>query len=110
YDFPGNVRELRNIIEDAFVFTEGHYIQPDKLSLHKSLLTSDIGDNDSPLEMLKNIHKLTREEAQLQFEKEYYRRLLQDTLWNIHEASKIAGHSREWLSKKLKRLGLKNVN
>ena len=37
YDFPGNVRELRNIIEDAFVFTEGHYIQPDKLSFHKSL-------------------------------------------------------------------------
>ncbi len=110
YDFPGNVRELRNIIEDAFVFTEGYYIQPDKLSFHKSLVSVEVEDDDSPLQMLKNIHKLTREEAQLQFEKEYYRRLLQDTLWNIHEASKIAGHSREWLSKKLKRLGLKNVN
>jgi DNA-binding NtrC family response regulator len=110
YDFPGNVRELRNIIEDAFVFTDGNFIQPDKLSFRKSLIASEVVDNNNPLEMLKNIDKLSREEAQLHFEKEYYRRLLQSSLWNIHEAAKIAGHSREWLSKKLKRLGLKNVN
>jgi DNA-binding NtrC family response regulator len=110
YDFPGNVRELRNIIEDAFVFTDGYYIQPDKLSFRKSLVAADMGGNNSPLEMLKNIDKLSRKEAQIQFEKEYYGRLLQASFWNIHEAAKVAGHSREWLSKKLKMLGLKNVN
>jgi len=110
YDFPGNVRELRNIIEDAFVFTEGNYIQPDKLSFRKSVLPAADTEDDSPLQLLHNIHQFSREEAQLQFEKEYYRRLLQANYWNIHDAAKIAGHSREWLSKKLKRLGLKNVN
>ena len=110
YDFPGNVRELRNIIEDAFVFTEGQYIQPEKLSFRKSVLQPEDIERDNPLHLLHNIHKLTREEAQLRFEKEYYSRLLQAHFWNIHNAAKIAGHSREWLSKKLKRLGLKNVN
>lgn len=31
YDFPGNVRELRNIIERAFVFCRGPLVEPEHL-------------------------------------------------------------------------------
>lgn len=31
YDFPGNIRELKNIIEYAFILCEGGYIQPEHL-------------------------------------------------------------------------------
>jgi len=36
YDFPGNVRELRNIIERAVIMTDGKEVQPQHLSLSKN--------------------------------------------------------------------------
>jgi len=110
YDFPGNVRELRNIIEDAFVFTEGDLIHPENLTFRRSDISGGISGDHHTMQLPANIHRLTRKKALTLFEMEYYRRLVEGTYWNIHEAAKIAGHTREWLSKKLKKLGLKNVN
>ena len=36
YDFPGNVRELRNIIERAVILTDGKEVQPQHLHLSKN--------------------------------------------------------------------------
>ncbi len=46
YHFPGNVRELENIIERAFILCQGSRIEPDHFSLDlsgRSLLARDFG-------------------------------------------------------------------
>ncbi len=93
YDFPGNVRELRNIIEAAFVFSNDVLIDADNLIFNKNK---------------RNVKKdnLKYEEALEQFEHEYFSNLLNETDWKMMDAAKKAGLTRQWLYKKLKKLGL----
>ena len=42
-----------------------------------------------------------------EFEKTYFRRLLNIHLWNFTKAAEQAQISREWLHKKVKKIGLK---
>lgn len=108
YDFPGNVRELRNIIEDAFVFTDGPLIYPENLSFRIVIEMTDEEKDSNNITLAKNFHRINHREAIEVFEKKYFLQLLQDNRWNINETAKKAGLSREWLSKKVKKLGLKN--
>ena len=110
YHYPGNVRELRNIIEDAFVFSESPWIQPENLSLRKA--TTEINDNSNVQHSKsteKNIFKLKHKNALEKFEQNYLRNLMQENYWSINEAAKKAGLSREWLGKKIKKMGLKKM-
>ena len=103
YKFPGNVRELRNIVESAFVFCEDQVIQPHNLTLpiiyDKEKL--DIVDEVNVLPVPKN-NDLSYHEAL----KKYFVKILEEVYWSKMEAAKKAGISREWLSKKIQRLGL----
>jgi two-component system response regulator PilR (NtrC family) len=45
YDYPGNVRELENILERAYTLCEAETIQPDDLQL---TMASDIGQTSAP--------------------------------------------------------------
>ena len=107
YKFPGNVRELRNIVESAFVFCEDQVIQPHNLTLpiiyDKEKL--DIVDEVNVLPVPKN-NDLSYHEALENFEKKYFVKILEEVYWSKMEAAKKAGISREWLSKKIQRLGL----
>lgn len=108
YDFPGNVRELRNIIEDAFVFCEGATIKPANLTLKKQDAQKEaINDN---LAIIPHIgsNSFSYKTALEKFESYYFVHILEENYWNIQIASKKAGLSREWMSKKIKKLGLKN--
>jgi DNA-binding NtrC family response regulator len=106
YDYPGNVRELRNIIEDAFVFCDGNKIEPENLLI----MSSQNKLKQSPSKQYDNGHKiiqnLTHREAIEVFEKEYFKLLLREHLWNYKDAAKAADITREWLSKKIKLLEL----
>jgi DNA-binding NtrC family response regulator len=49
------------------------------------------------------------EEAISQFEKQYFKNIMEINDWNTKEAAKDAGISREWLTKKIKKHNIRNV-
>jgi DNA-binding NtrC family response regulator len=56
YPFPGNIRELRNIIERAVIICDGHYLEPVHFALHmpgNALITSASGFETLDLEVLE---------------------------------------------------------
>jgi DNA-binding NtrC family response regulator len=109
YHFLGNVRELRNIIEDAFVLCEDGMITPDNLSIGRSSMQkiSKGQSKNDPFPDDKIPHKY--EEAITRFEKQYFKRILELNDWNSKEAAKDAGISREWLTKKIKKHNIRRV-
>ena len=108
YDFPGNVRELRNLIEDAFIFSEGQWIKAENLPIHTDRKMNSQKNDTTEIEFPELLaSNLSHRDALEAFEKKYFGGLLKKNKWNLREAAKDAGLSREWLSKKIHALGLK---
>lgn len=95
YDYPGNVRELENLIERAVLLTDGDSIRPDVLPMYR-------GDNLSPTP-LTLLADLTLAEAVDRLEKTYLALQLQHTQGNISQAARRAGIDRKSLRQKLKK-------
>ncbi len=89
YDFPGNIRELKNIIEHAFVFCDSDMIEvrdlPDYLKRGK--------EDKSSMNPIFN-------------EKERIIEALELARWNKKKASEILGIDRSTLWRKMKKYGL----
>lgn len=101
YSFPGNVRELENILERAMALCENNLIEPDDLQLPKSKeteATADtsiaVGDGISLESQLTTIEKNAILEA------------LEKTNHNKTAAAKLLGMSFRSLRYRLKKLGL----
>ena len=105
YDFPGNVRELKNIIEDAFVFCESNTIQPHNLSIKST--DEGIYGRGKTLSAPADYFALGYKDALQSFERDYFDRLLEDHNGDLIEAAQRAGVNPEWFSQKIKELGLK---
>jgi DNA-binding NtrC family response regulator len=89
YDFPGNVRELENMIERAIVVGNGNEIRLKDLPLNKETLTDS---NDS----LQDI------------EKKYVQQTLDKFDWNISRTAKALQVDRVTLYNKIKKYKLTN--
>ena len=87
YDWPGNIRELRNTVEAAVGLTEKKVIED-----HVIVLDGDTG------EMVPQL-----KEAKDQFEKDYLARLMATAGGNVALAAKMAGRHRTDLYKLLKK-------
>jgi DNA-binding NtrC family response regulator len=108
YEFPGNVRELRNIIEDAFVFCDGRSIKPADLRFNEQRKFQYFkGDKTGIGNDNGSLFKLKHQSALNEFEKIYFTHILKKNEWKMNETAKEVGLSREWLSKKIRSLGLK---
>ena len=104
YDWPGNVRELRNLIERVAILTPDN---PDKVSsiIKESLKTPDI-TNLQP----ENSLSIPLKEARENFEKEYLTTQLKKFNGNISKTADFIGMERSALHRKLKGLGIKELN
>ncbi len=95
YDFPGNVRELENIIERTLATCTGVEITPDHLPQeiisHVRPLPQSASPHDAPLKSLKNT------------ERQYILSVLQQANGNQSKAAEIMGISRVSLWRKLKK-------
>ncbi|HMK36412.1 MAG TPA: sigma-54 dependent transcriptional regulator [Desulfomonilaceae bacterium] len=95
YDFPGNVRELENIIERGIALATDNIILPDHLP-------DDIRDFHIKTYRKKNGRLPTLEEQELT----YIRQVLQETAGNKSAAAEILGIDRVSLWRKIKRYNL----
>ena len=104
YEWPGNVRELRNLIERIAILSPD---TNDKISniIKESLKTPDLKNISS-----KNSLSIPLKEARENFEKEYLTTQLKKFNGNISKTADFIGMERSALHRKLKGLGIKELN
>jgi PAS domain S-box-containing protein len=98
YEYPGNIRELENIIEHACILCQGEAIEPRHLPVY--MQTRTCLPEDAP--SLSS----TVLESQQEWERHRLLRALQKHRWNRQEAAKALGMDRTTLWRKLKKYDL----
>lgn len=108
YDYPGNVRELSNIVERAAVLSKNQTIEVDDLPVHV------VSNADTPLSISQQSSAgdqgewvpMTLSEAMTQPEREIIIKALEANDWNRQQTAEVLGINRTTLYKKMKQLGI----
>ena len=108
YEWPGNVRQLRNVVERAVILCDS-----DQITLNELPLFGDIGDIEQLLEHvpktnqeLKQIKKEIRQKAVSKVEENFIRSALARNDWNVTRAAKETGLQRPNLQNMMKKHGI----
>jgi DNA-binding NtrC family response regulator len=99
YSFPGNIRELENMLERAIALIKGRVIQAQDLPEEVCGQTSPIR---AICEKIRGAKPLTQ--AVSLFEKDYIQSILEKTKGKKGQAAEILGISRKTLWEKIKEL------
>lgn len=97
YSFPGNVRELENILERAMTLCEGNTIQPSDLKLPEKTNKVDDGVHRDKVDLDQSLEE---------HERELIMNALEKTKWNRTAAARLLGVSFRTLRYRLKKLGI----
>jgi formate hydrogenlyase transcriptional activator len=95
YSWPGNIRELQNVVERAVVLASGPIVNVDD-----SMMRADNGAQVSSVETLENV------------ERNHILRALNETAWVIHGkkgAAEILGINPSTLRSRMEKLGIKRT-
>jgi two-component system nitrogen regulation response regulator NtrX len=95
YHWPGNARELRNIVERMAILTPGEEIGPNAVPVEISLARE-----------VAQASKSTLHEARDVAERETLFKALNECGWNVSQAARALGLERTNLHKRMKILGL----
>jgi two-component system nitrogen regulation response regulator NtrX len=105
YDWPGNVRQLRNVIERTIILAPGERIGSIDIDMLPPEILSDQASL-TPSEAVKAIMGTPLREARETFEREYLRVQIRRFSGNISRTANFIGMERSALHRKLKALGL----
>ena len=105
YSWPGNVRELRNLIERIAILSPGNSDEKISNIIKESLKYT----NDNKFDVNETL-LVPLKEARDNFEKEYLTTQLKKFGGNISKTAKFVGMERSALHRKLKMLGVSELN
>ena len=100
YDWPGNIRQLMNVIQNMVVIAEGDTLEPRHLPAEISGSTDSAAGNGTGLQAVGGM-------SLDQLEKQAIRETLRTTAGNREQAAKMLGIGERTLYRKLKEYGLK---
>ena len=104
YDWPGNVRELRNLIERIAILSP---TDEEKIS---NIIKESLKSFEETYTTVEDSLSIPLKEARENFEKEYLTTQLKKFGGNISKTAKFVGMERSALHRKLKILGVKELN
>lgn len=96
YNYPGNIRELRNLVERLMILTHGEVIGPEDV---RRVLPRRAAENGAAPDSLL-YSKLGDTERQLIL------KTLEENRWHISKVARILGLERSHLYKKMKKYGI----
>jgi two-component system nitrogen regulation response regulator NtrX len=105
YDWPGNVRQLRNVIERTIILAPGDRIGSIDIDMLPPEILTDQAQL-TPSEAVKAIMGTPLREARETFEREYLKVQIRRFSGNISRTANFIGMERSALHRKLKALGL----
>jgi two-component system, NtrC family, nitrogen regulation response regulator NtrX len=108
YDWPGNVRQLRNVIERTIILAPGERIGCIEIDMLPPEIFGDQAQA-SPGSSVKAIMGAPLREARENFEREYLRVQIRRFSGNISRTATFIGMERSALHRKLKALGIGDV-
>ena len=100
YDYPGNVRELENILERAMAMSDGTQISADELQL------TEMTQPDAVKEIIEGERDLKLDTYLEEVERKVITEALEKTRWNKTRAARLLGISFRALRYRLEKLGL----
>ena len=103
YNWPGNVRELRNLIERIAILSPNN----DKTL---NIIKESLKPSEQDIFSINDTLSIPLKEARENFEKEYLTTQLKKFSGNISKTAKFVGMERSALHRKLKLLGVKDLN
>ena len=114
YPFPGNVRELENILERALAMSEGHSIEIDDLYLPQAPAGRKFGGDFNPGEVVRDAPGAVDVDPAAgalpdyieQLERAAIQKALEENRWNKTKAAAQLGITFRALRYKLKKLGM----
>ena len=105
YDWPGNVRELRNLIERIAILSPNN--DEEKIL---NIIKESLKSNEKEKFSINDNFSVPLKKARENFEKEYLTSQLKKFGGNISKTAKFVGMERAALHRKLKMLGVKDLN
>ncbi|MDQ7065391.1 MAG: sigma-54 dependent transcriptional regulator [candidate division KSB1 bacterium] len=94
YNWPGNIRELRNVIERAMILGSGPHVEVDDLP-------SQLQGNRLPVSTQPNL-----KEAMKIYERNHILKILNDNQWNKEKTARELGIDPSTLYRKMSQLGI----
>jgi two-component system nitrogen regulation response regulator NtrX len=103
HPWPGNIRELRNMVERLVIMTSGHLITAEDIALflNPGAFQPVSGNPEA------GYRHLAFKDARKQFEHDYLKRKLEENKGNVSRTAENIGIERSHLHKKVKALGIK---